>query len=97
MLSESSAVTSRLEDVANSQSSPVPASSLSPPTSAAHDPIAGHIGGPSARSQSQAQNGFSEEMSAAVQAYLDEITSGALTELIDKSREIGGPVEQLVS
>jgi hypothetical protein len=93
----SPAVTSRLEDVASSQTAA--------PTSSARstDAVAGHSSSSQAPAQAAAaavpsSSGTKEkEMSPAVQAYQDEILNGALAALVAKSKEIGGIVEQHVS
>lgn len=92
------AVTSRLEDVAASQSSPAPTSSLKSPTSAFHEGIAGHVAAPAAAASaaSAGTGSSSSEMTPAVKAYKDEIIDGTLATVLAKSKEIGGLVEQHV-
>ena len=89
------AVTSRLEDVASSQTSPAQ-TSLRSPTSNTHDAVASHVSSAPAPVQ-QSGGGSDTAMSPAVQAYQDEIVNGALAGCIAKSKEIGGIVEQHVS
>ncbi|WVQ93921.1 hypothetical protein IAU59_000999 [Kwoniella sp. CBS 9459] len=100
------AVTSRLEDVAVSQSSPAPTTSLRSPTQASHEALTGHVapsvsasGGappppppppPPAVADIQAE----EKITPAVQAYKDEIIDGVLREFVAKASEVGGLVEQ---
>lgn len=96
-----SAVTSRLEDVATSQSSQAPTSSLRSGTGGAHDLVAGHVAPsssapppppppPPAAAPSEAAP------SPAVKAYQDDIIDGPLAELLSASKNIGGVVEQHV-
>lgn len=92
------AVTSRLEDVASSQSSPAPTSSLKSPTSASHESVAGHLAAPPATGAavSTGSGSSSSEMTPAVKAYQDDIVNGALANVIAKSKDVGGLVEQHV-
>lgn len=92
-MTNSVAVTSRLEDVAASQSSPAPTSSLKSPTSASHEAVAGHVAAPPI---SAVGGGSSSEMTPAVKAYQDDIIDGTLASVLAKSKEIGGLVEQHV-
>ncbi|WWC85656.1 uncharacterized protein L201_000522 [Kwoniella dendrophila CBS 6074] len=103
------AVTSRLEDVAVSSSSPAPTSSLKSPTIATHENLASHSapaasgsGGapppPPPPPLPPAPAPVAEEVqSPAVKAYEDEIVNGALKEFIDKSNELGGLVKEHAS
>ncbi|KAK6905044.1 hypothetical protein I203_105863 [Kwoniella mangroviensis CBS 8507] len=87
------AVTSRLEDVAVSSSSPAPTSSLRSPTAAAHEnlaPTSSAAPPPPPPPPPPAE----EAVTPAVKAYQDEIIDGALQEFIEKSNELGGLVQQ---
>lgn len=88
-------MTSRLEDVAASQSSPAPTSSLKSPTSASNEAVAGHVSAPSA-SAGPGAGSSSSEMTHAVKVYQDDIIDGTLASVLAKSKEIGGLVEQHV-
>jgi len=90
------AVTSRLEDVATSQSSAAPTSFLRSPTSAAHEALAAHVSGPPAGPPVLSQSAPHEEMTAAVQSYRDDIVGGALGDFLARAKEVGGIVEQHV-
>ncbi|WVR03407.1 hypothetical protein IAU60_000398 [Kwoniella sp. DSM 27419] len=100
LLKRLEAVTSRLEDVAVSQSSPAATTSLRTATQTSHEAISGHLGGASAPGgaapspppppAAEAQS----ESSPAVKAYEDDILNGALREFMSKAKEIGGLVEQ---
>ncbi|WVQ64652.1 uncharacterized protein L199_002819 [Kwoniella botswanensis] len=92
------AVTSRLEDVAVSSSSPAPTSSLRSPTAAAHENLAptssAGAGGAPPPPPPPPPPPAEEAITPAVKAYQDEIIDGALQEFIEKSNELGGLVQQ---
>ncbi|KAL7420321.1 suppressor of rasval19 [Cryptotrichosporon argae] len=92
------AVTSRLEDVAHSQTSQAPTASLRSATGGAHDVIAPHIASPSASGAPPAPPPpppppAEAEASPAVAAYKTELIEGPLAEFLATAKEIGGPVE----
>ncbi|KAK8844644.1 hypothetical protein IAR55_006491 [Kwoniella newhampshirensis] len=96
------AVTSRLEDVAVSQSSPAPTTSLRSHTSDSHDALAGHVASPAPPPPPPAPPApppasVPESFTPAVQAYQDEIIKMALADFISKASEVGGLVEQHVT
>ncbi|WRT63497.1 uncharacterized protein IL334_000402 [Kwoniella shivajii] len=91
------AVTSRLEDVAVSSSSPAPTTSLKSPTSSTHDNVAGHVAAPPAPPPPPPPAPPAAEEAAstpAIKAYEDEIIHGSLRDFIEKADELGGPVKE---
>ena len=96
------AVTSRLEDVATSQSSPAPTSSLRSPSSVTHETLAGHMSRPAAPASASSHappttsQALNEKIAPSAKAYGDEIIDGPLTDFVAKSKAVGGVVEQQV-
>ncbi|WVQ82634.1 hypothetical protein IAT38_004766 [Cryptococcus sp. DSM 104549] len=94
------AVTSRLEDIAVSQSSPSPTGSIRSPTAVSHDAVAGHTvpppppPPPPAPLAAGVQSSQAVALTPAVQAYQDEIVNGALKDFLEKSAEVGGVVQE---
>ena len=98
----SPAVTSRLEDVATSQSSPAATSSLRSPTSTTHETIAGHMSRPAASASASSHappttsQAPSADLTPSAKAYGNEIIEGPLSDFTTQSKAVGGVVEQIV-